>query len=92
MLIVAVTDIWRPHRLIRPLLGTGVLGGFTTFSTFAIEASELSALTASAYVAASVIGGVAAAALGIAAVRKIEPQLHPATTHEQVDPLDPDLP
>lgn len=26
MLVVAVPEIWRPHRLIRPLLGTGVLG------------------------------------------------------------------
>jgi len=25
------------HRLVRPFLGVGVLGGFTTFSTYAVE-------------------------------------------------------
>lgn len=27
----------RPHRLLRPLLATGLLGGFTTFSTYAVD-------------------------------------------------------
>lgn len=34
-LMVAITELWVGHRLLRPLLGTGVLGGYTTFSTFA---------------------------------------------------------
>ncbi|ADB31705.1 CrcB protein [Kribbella flavida DSM 17836] len=29
------------HPLLRPFLGTGVLGGFTTFSTFAVETERL---------------------------------------------------
>ncbi len=30
VLLVLVTDVFSVHRLVRPLLGTGVLGGFTT--------------------------------------------------------------
>ncbi|MFD9880818.1 fluoride efflux transporter CrcB [Streptomyces alboflavus] len=29
------------HRLVRPFLGTGVLGGFTTFSTYAVDTERL---------------------------------------------------
>ena len=31
----------RSHPLLRPFLGTGVLGGFTTFSTFAVDTEKL---------------------------------------------------
>jgi fluoride exporter len=92
MLVVAVTEIWRPHRLIRPMLGTGVLGGYTTFSTFAVEARGLPAQTAALYVALSVIGGVAAAVAGMTVVRQLEPRFQIAASHEQVDDIDPDLP
>lgn len=30
-----------PHRLVRPFVGIGVLGGFTTFSTFSVDAERL---------------------------------------------------
>jgi fluoride exporter len=29
------------HPLLRPFLGTGILGGFTTFSTFAVDTDRL---------------------------------------------------
>ena len=57
----------------RLFLTTGVLGGFTTFSAFSLDAalmwqrSEYSAL--GAYVAASVVLSIAALFLGMAAVR-----------------------
>ena len=54
---------WAP-----PFLGVGVLGGFTTYSTFAVEVLELAARApalAAGYVAASVAGGVLAVAVGL---------------------------
>jgi CrcB protein len=39
--VVAAIELWPAAWLLRPALGTGVLGGFTTFSTFAIEQRQL---------------------------------------------------
>jgi fluoride exporter len=91
-LVVAVTEVWRPHRLVRPALGTGLLGGFTTFSTLAEETRAASPGIAAAYLLATVVGGLLLAAAGMAAVRRLEPWLHPAPAHEFVDPHDPELP
>lgn len=42
VLMVLVTEVAAaPHRLVRPFLGTGVLGGFTTFSTYALDTHSL---------------------------------------------------
>ncbi|MDF3049128.1 MAG: hypothetical protein K0R87_766 [Pseudonocardia sp.] len=38
VLMVLVTERFRAHPLARPLLGIGVLGGYTTFSTYAVDA------------------------------------------------------
>jgi CrcB protein len=37
VLMVLVTDVFTGRPLLRPFLGVGVLGGFTTFSTYANE-------------------------------------------------------
>jgi CrcB protein len=37
VLMVLVTEAWTAHRLVRPFLGVGVLGGYTTYSTYAVE-------------------------------------------------------
>lgn len=54
---------------LRAGLGAGLLGSFTTFSALAVSAVELTASgavgTAIAYLAASLVGGLAAAFLGI---------------------------
>ena len=60
---------------LRPFLAVGVLGGFTTYSTFAVEAVRLTdgghAGLAAGYVLASVLGGVAAVVAGLLAGRAV---------------------
>jgi CrcB protein len=41
VLLVLIAEVWAAHRLVRPFLGTGVLGGFTTFSTYAVDVERL---------------------------------------------------
>ncbi|MBN9743294.1 chromosome condensation protein CrcB [Amycolatopsis sp. A1MSW2902] len=41
VLMVLITEAWSAHRLVRPFLGVGVLGGFTTFSAYAVESRVL---------------------------------------------------
>ncbi|HEY8653719.1 MAG TPA: fluoride efflux transporter CrcB [Dermatophilaceae bacterium] len=41
VLMVLITEVWTRQRLIRPFLGTGVLGGFTTFSTYTVDIQRL---------------------------------------------------
>lgn len=59
--------------VVRLFVTTGVLGGYTTFSAFAYEAYALAgeglALQGIAYAAGSVVAGIAAAYLGVVAVR-----------------------
>jgi fluoride exporter len=40
-LMVVLTELTSPHRLVRPFLGVGVLGGYTTFSTAMVDSQEL---------------------------------------------------
>ncbi|MCW2620640.1 MAG: CrcB protein [Frankiales bacterium] len=55
----------RDSAALRAFAGTGVLGGFTTMSTFALESVQLHLAASLAYAAASVVGGLALAAAGL---------------------------
>lgn len=75
-LLIAMVFARSPgHPWLRPFLGTGVLGGWTTFSAFAAEAVQLSDAgrpgVAAGYVLVSVVGGVTASALGLLAARTV---------------------
>lgn len=51
-------------RLWRPFAATGVLGGFTTFSTLVVEINRLDVVVAVAYLGASVVFGLLAYSAG----------------------------
>ncbi|MDO5723030.1 MAG: CrcB family protein [Flaviflexus sp.] len=53
------------HPRLKLLIGTGLLGGFTTYSTFMVETLHLSTPLAFSYVAATIIIGLGAAHLGL---------------------------
>jgi CrcB protein len=79
---------WR--RGARLLGGTGVCGGFTTYSTFALEAVQLGraghVAIAALYVAATVIGGLITTTAGIAVASAPAGRRRHAAL-----PIDPDL-
>ncbi|MFZ8925567.1 MAG: fluoride efflux transporter FluC [Candidatus Nanopelagicales bacterium] len=70
LLVAAILADPGRHPLWRPLVGIGLLGGFTTFSAFAGDAVTLvddgQGVAAAAYIVARLVGGLAAVRLGVA--------------------------
>jgi CrcB protein len=75
--LVLVIDMLRP-AYVRPLVGTGFCGAFTTFSSVVTTSDELAAHghlgTAAAYLSGSLAGGLAAAAFGVIIGRSLAGQ------------------
>jgi fluoride exporter len=73
LLLTFVLERWPPTRYVRPFLAIGVLGAYTTFSTYSVEADLLFKEgyvgLGFAYVLASLAAGVVAVYLGIVAGR-----------------------
>lgn len=63
------------HRLVRPFLGVGVLGGFTTFSAYAVQSYELvrsgHPLVALVYLGGTMIAALLAVVGGVFLVRRV---------------------
>jgi CrcB protein len=74
LLLTLLVERLPQARSVRPLLGTGLLGAYTTFSALTVEAAVLAVrgrpLLAVGYVAGSLLAGMAAVAAGAAAVRR----------------------
>ncbi|WKX70389.1 fluoride efflux transporter CrcB [Streptomyces sp. XD-27] len=74
VLLVLISEVREAHPLLRPFLGTGVLGGFTTFSTYAVDVQRLvdqgRAATAVFYLAATLAAALAAVWLAATATRR----------------------
>jgi CrcB protein len=68
VLMVVVADVMTGRPLLRPFLGVGVLGGFTTFSTYALEFQRMvdggARGAAILYLAGTVVAALAAAYAG----------------------------
>ena len=75
VLMVLITEVWAAHRLLRPFLGVGILGGFTTFSTYVVDIRHLliddRVVPAFAYLFATVLAALAAVMAGIAVTRTV---------------------
>lgn len=73
VLMVLITEVGSAPRLLRPFLGVGVLGGFTTFSTYAVDTSRLllagRPAVALAYLAGTLAAAMAAVWVGANATR-----------------------
>ncbi|MFR9799541.1 fluoride efflux transporter FluC [Streptomyces sp. MS06] len=73
--MVLITEAVAAHRLVRPFVGTGVLGGFTTFSTYAVGLQQLvdggHAGTALAYLAATPLAALLSVWAAAAATRRV---------------------
>ncbi len=70
VLMTVITELTSPHRLVRPFLGVGVLGGYTTFSTAMVDVQQLilarHAGAALGYMLATLGAAVVATFLGMA--------------------------
>jgi len=60
VLMVFVLDVWTSSRLVRPFLGVGVLGGFTTVSTYLLDSRALIVAGHEALAATYLFGTLAA--------------------------------
>ncbi|MFI5614028.1 fluoride efflux transporter CrcB [Amycolatopsis sp. NPDC051903] len=73
ILMVVVTEAWTAHRLVRPFLGIGILGGYTTFSTYSVEIRGLlgsgEAGVALGYLVVTLVAVLPAVALGMGLTR-----------------------
>ncbi|WP_367049451.1 fluoride efflux transporter CrcB [Streptomyces sp. Je 1-332] len=73
--MVILTEARTPHRLLRPFFGTGVLGGFTTFSTYAVDIERLvqsgHAGTGLAYLGLTLLAALAAVWSAAWATRRV---------------------
>ena len=73
--MVIINELTTPHQLLRPFFGTGVLGGFTTFSTYSMDITNLlregHGGTALAYLAITAVGAVLAVSAGMLLTRRL---------------------
>jgi CrcB protein len=75
LLLVLVLEVWTDRTLLRPLLGTGFCGGFTTMSSLVVTTdrwlTDGSAAKALGYVVVTVLAGLVAVFAGLLAGRAV---------------------
>jgi len=65
LVMVYLLEVWPPRRLLRPFLGIGLIGGYTTFSTYAGGVLTLLTGHAPAVAAAYALSSIVAALVGV---------------------------
>jgi fluoride exporter len=74
-LLIMLIEQFPRGRLVRPVIGTGFIGAYTTFSTFTVESVNLVRAgdpeTALAYIGASLVVGLLAVFTGMVAARVV---------------------
>lgn len=75
VLMVMLGHLRDPHPLVRPFIGVGILGGFTTFSTYVVDAQQLivhhEAGLAILYLGSTLALGLAAVVVGAVLARLV---------------------
>lgn len=75
LLMAFVLGPWSHTRYLRPFLGVGVLGGFTTFSTYEVDVRGLlgadAPVTAAGYLVGTELVGLAAVGAGLVGGRLV---------------------
>lgn len=75
VLMVLVVEHWPEHLLVRPFIGTGILAGFTTFSTYVVDTRTLVATgrpaVAAAYLAGTLAVGLLAVVTGLRLAERV---------------------
>lgn len=75
VLMVVVVERLPSSRLVRPFFGTGLLGGFTTFSTYAVDTRALLAAgrpaAAATYLFGTLVLGLLAVVLALRATERV---------------------
>lgn len=75
LLMVFVLELWPPSRYVRPFLGVGVLGGYTTFSTYMLDTHALlaggHAAEAGFYLGGTLLTGLVAVVAGVSVARAV---------------------
>ena len=86
VLMVVLLELTHPHPLMRPLLGVGVLGGYTTFSTYTVDTLALlqngHLVAAAGYFLLTPILALAAVSLGTTLTRTIAAPGRPSDDQE----------
>jgi CrcB protein len=90
VILTTILELLAPHRYLRQLLCVGLLGGWTTMSTLAVESDHLFGAAAVAiafgYLASSVLAGTVACATGISLVRRLRSREPAGLGDDHADP------
>lgn len=99
VLMVLIAEVWPSRRLLRPFLGVGVLGGFTTFSAYAVDVERAvsagAARTALLYLGGTLLAAMLAVWAGVgltsAAIQTVRrtPSRRPRTEAPYARPYGP---